>query len=144
MLAKSAKFKPVYYVGEIKKFDNDKKSKILYSGQQSLFLNPRAQNIDIKLGYILFSDTKYHEKGVDVQIAVDIVMGAIKNEYDVCYLISSDTDLLPAIKDATAEGKKVVYVAFDKYVSRALLKNCSSTIIIKKSDIQRFRKVSQK
>lgn len=144
MLAKSAKLKSIYYVGEIKKFENDKKSQILYSGQQSLFLNLRSQNIDIKLGYILFSDKKYHEKGVDVQIAVDIVRGAIKNEYDTCYLISSDTDLLPAVKDAIAEGKKVVYIAFEKYVSRALLKNCSSTIIIKKSDIQKFRKTLQK
>lgn len=143
-LSRSAELKSVYYVGEIKKFQNNKKSQILYSGQQSLFLNLRTQKIDIKLGYILFSGGEYHEKGVDVQIAVDIVRGAIKNEYNICYLISSDTDLLPAIKDAIAEGKKIIYVAFEKYVSRALLKNCSSTIILKKADIQEFRKTNYK
>ena len=75
------------------------------------FSNLRSHNFDIKLGYILFSNNEYHEKGVDVQIAVDMVRGAIKNEYDVCYLISSDTDLLPAIKDARTNGKKIIYVA---------------------------------
>jgi uncharacterized LabA/DUF88 family protein len=62
-----------------------------------------------------------------------MVRGSIKNEYDVCYLISSDTDLLPAIHTAKDENKKVVYVAFENYASRALLKNCSSSILLKKS-----------
>ena len=81
------------------------------------------------------SNGRYHEKGVDVQIAVDIVRGAIKNEYDICYLISSDTDLLPAIKTAREERKKIIYVAFENSISRALLKNCSSYIVVKKKDL---------
>lgn len=134
------KIKATYYVGEIKKYNNDKKSQRLYSGQQSLFSNLRNQGVDIKTGYILFSDGKYHEKGVDVQIAVDMVRGAIKDEYDICYLISSDTDLLPAIKDAISFGKKIIYVAFDHFVSHALLNNCSSTIILKKENFTKFGK----
>jgi uncharacterized LabA/DUF88 family protein len=93
-ISKYGQIKTIYYVGEIKKYNNNKKSQFLYSGQQALFLNLRNQGFGIKLGYILFSGGEYHEKGVDVQIAVDIVRGAIKNEYDICYLISSDTDLL--------------------------------------------------
>ncbi len=124
----------IYYIGEIKKYPGNAKSQRLYASQQSLFFNLRKQNIEIKLGYLLLSNGKYHEKGVDVQIAVDIVRGAIKNEYDISYLISSDTDLLPAIKTARDEGKKIIYVAFKDYMSRALLKNCSSYIVIKKKD----------
>ncbi|PIX31320.1 helicase, partial [Candidatus Berkelbacteria bacterium CG_4_8_14_3_um_filter_33_6] len=45
---------------------------------------------------MLKSDGKYHEKGVDVRIAVDILRGALKNEYRRCFVISSDTDLIPA------------------------------------------------
>ncbi len=139
-VTKSTKFKSIYYVGEIKKFSNDKKSQSLYSGQQSLFSNLRSQSIGIKLGYILFSNGEYHEKGVDVQIAVDMVRGAIKNEYDTCYLISSDTDLLPAIKDAKSCGKKIIYVAFDGNVSQALLNNCTSVVILKKRDLEMFKR----
>ncbi|MBI2029956.1 NYN domain-containing protein [Candidatus Gottesmanbacteria bacterium] len=130
----------IYYVGEIRKYPGKRKSETLYSNQQSLFLHLRKQDIEIKLGYLLMSDGKFHEKGVDVQIAVDIVRGAIKNEYDKCYLISSDTDLLPAIKTAKDEGKKIIYVGFENFISRALLKNCSSYIILKKSQIQKFAK----
>lgn len=130
----------IYYVGEIRKYPGNKKSQQLYSNQQSLFLNLRKQNIEVKLGYLLLSDGKYHEKGVDVQIAVDIVRGAIKNEFDICYLISSDTDLLPAIQTAKDEKKKIVYVGFENFISRALSKNCSSYIILKKNQILKFSK----
>jgi uncharacterized protein (TIGR00288 family) len=103
-----------------------------------LFTNLRKQGLAIKLGYLLTSDGVFHEKGVDVQMAVDIVRGSIKGEYDTFYLISSDTDLLPAIKTAQNEGKKVVYVAFENFVSRALLKNCNSYLILKKEHILQF------
>ena len=132
--------KIIYYVGEIRQYDNNKKSTVLYAGQQKLFTNLRNQNIEIKLGYLLMIDGRYHEKVVDVQIAVDIVRGAIKNEYDICYLISSDTDLLPAIKTAKNEDKKIVYVGFNNFISRALLKNCSSCLILKENKILKFAK----
>lgn len=130
--------KAVYYVGEIKKYSGNRKSATLYASQQSLFSHLRKQDIEIKLGYLLMSDGKFHEKGVDVQIAVDIVRGAIKNEYDICYLISSDTDLLPAIQTAKDEKKKIVYVGFENFISRALSKNCSSYLILKKNQILKF------
>lgn len=139
-IAKATPHKIIYYVGEIRKHPANKKSAKLYANQQSLFSNLRKQNIEIKLGYLLMTDGKYHEKGVDVQITVDLVRGAIKNEYDICYLISSDTDLLPAIKTAKDENKKVIYVAFENFISRALSKNCSSFIILKKSSFLKFTK----
>ena len=131
-ITKAQTIKNIYYVGEIKQYEGNTKSERLFNSQQSLFLNLRKQNFEIKLGYLLMSKGKYHEKGVDVQIAVDIVRGAIKNEYDICYLISSDTDLLPAIKTAREEKKKIIYVAFENMVSRALMKNCSSSVVVTK------------
>lgn len=38
------------------------------------------------------------EKGIDVQIAVDFVRGAIEDKFDVGVLFSCDTDLLPALE----------------------------------------------
>lgn len=139
-IAKNHPNKIIYYVGEIRKHPGNRKSEKLYASQQSLFLGLRKQKIEVKLGYLLFSGGAFHEKGVDVQIAVDIVRGAIKNEFDICYLISSDTDLLPAIQTAKDEGKKIVYVGFEKSISRALLKNCSSYITLKQKDLLPFVK----
>ncbi len=137
-IAKVTPNQVVYYVGEIRQYAGNRKSETLYASQQKLFTHLRNQNIMIKLGYLLMSDGKFHEKGVDVQIAVDIVRGAIKNEYDICYLISSDTDLLPAIQTAKEEKKKIVYVGFENFSSRALSKNCSSSFILKKNQILKF------
>lgn len=129
------KLKLIYYVGEIKQYNDQPRSKDLFIGQQKLFHRLKSQGIEIKLGYLLFSDGRFHEKGVDVQIAVDMVRGSIRNEYDVTYLISSDTDLLPAIKIAKEEGKKVVYVGFENFLSQALSRNCSSSYILRKEKI---------
>lgn len=129
----------IYYVGEIKKYPGRKKSQILYSNQQSLFSNLRKQGIEIKLGYLLMSGGKFHEKGVDVQIAVDIVRGSIKNDYNEFYLISSDTDLLPAVQTAKDEKKKVIYVGFENFISHALINNCSYYKILNKKEVGRFK-----
>src|SRR4030066_333253 len=83
-----------------------------------------------KLAFMLNTKGIYHEKGVDVQIALDIALGAVKDTYDSVYVVSSDTDLIPAIKTAMKEGKKVVYVGFSNFISRAMKKNCSGTVII--------------
>lgn len=37
------------------------------------------------------------EKGVDVDLAIDMAMGAVRGDYDVAILVSADTDLLPAV-----------------------------------------------
>jgi len=118
-LSKEKPTKISYYVGEIKQYKSNQKSKRLYANQQSLFSNLRKQGIVIKLGYLLKSDGKYHEKGVDAQIAADMIYGALRDEYDICYLISSDTDLLPAIEIAIREGKQIIYVGFEHFISRA-------------------------
>lgn len=41
---------------------------------------------------------KEREKGIDVQVAIDIVAMAVRDEYDVAVLMSTDTDLKPALE----------------------------------------------
>ncbi|MDD5748068.1 MAG: NYN domain-containing protein [Actinomycetota bacterium] len=50
------------------------------------------------------------EKGVDVKIAVDMVNGAVNNDYDVALIISEDSDFVPAIKAVKRYKKKVELV----------------------------------
>jgi len=45
---------------------------------------------------------KPEEKGVDVALAVDFVVMAVRSEYDVGILVSNDTDLLPALEGVLA------------------------------------------
>lgn len=46
------------------------------------------------------------EKGIDVLIALAIVTGAMRDEFDTAVLFSGDTDLVPAIEQTIALGKR--------------------------------------
>jgi uncharacterized LabA/DUF88 family protein len=47
------------------------------------------------------------EKAVDVALAVDLVMMAQRDEYDVAYVLSADGDFTPAVTAVRDLGKKV-------------------------------------
>lgn len=55
----------------------------------------------------------YSEKMTDVNIAVQIIIDAFKDEYDMAMLVSGDSDLVPPIKAVHENFKqKRVFVAF--------------------------------
>jgi len=82
----------------------------------------------------------FHEKGVDVKIAVDLLVGAYDNLYDVAVLISSDTDLIPAIKKVRHLGKELEYVGFSHLPSFALQKNATLSRLLLRDDLESFIK----
>lgn len=41
---------------------------------------------------------KEQEKGIDVKLAIDLVAGAVRRAYEVAILMSTDTDLKPALE----------------------------------------------
>jgi uncharacterized LabA/DUF88 family protein len=47
---------------------------------------------------------KAEEKGIDVALAIDFVMMAIRGEYDVGVVVSTDTDLKPALEAVMSLG----------------------------------------
>jgi len=81
----------------------------------------------------------YYEKGVDVKIAVDLLVGAYENLYDTAILVSSDTDLIPAIEKVRALGKKVKYIGFSHEPSFGLIKNASESKLLAKNDLEKFQ-----
>lgn len=81
------------------------------------------------------TDYKFQEKGVDVGLAVDIVADSLKNQVDHIILVSSDTDLVPAIKVAKEAGKKITYVGFDNQITRLLSSLADSTQVIRDNEV---------
>ena len=51
------------------------------------------------------------EKAVDVMLAVDMVAMAIRNEYEVAYLLAADGDYTPAVDVVRSTGRKVIAAA---------------------------------
>jgi len=124
-----------YYVGAIRKERNSPKSEQLFAKQQSFLSKLQQQGINTELGYILRSATGYREKGVDVKIATDLLVGAFHDRYDRAFLVSSDTDLIPAVTWAKDSGKQIVYVGFAHQPSYGLLKACSSSRLLSPADL---------
>jgi len=126
-----------YYIGAIREEENNEISKKLMANQIKLFNNLKKQGWQIGLGNMLKTDV-YHEKGVDVLIATDMLVGAYENLYDKLFLISSDTDLLPAIDKAKQLGKVIEYIGFSHQSSHAMIDRCSSAFLLRKEDLRDF------
>ena len=86
-----------------------------YRGQQKFFANlKRNSKLTLKLGRlekrITSGVTTFVEKGVDVNIAVDMISLAYDNRYDTAILVSGDGDFASAIA-AVQKHNKIVEVA---------------------------------
>ncbi len=129
-----------YYIGIVRAEEGNEKGQELRREQQKLFahLISLKQNFVIKRGYIINNNNTYHEKGVDVKLAVDLLVGAYDNIYDVAILISSDTDLIPAIKKVRHLGKEVEYIGFSFKPSTALTAASSSSRLLIKKELEPF------
>ena len=156
-----------FYVGTVREKEGDIKSKEAMSRQTTLFaeltklhwqiktskLKRRLEELVIdsrvvdyekfqKVGIEKVQFERLREKGIDVKLATDLIVGAVDNQYDTAIIISSDSDLLPAIdwvRRRYKGKKKIEYIGFsipDEYN----LKNSTepSLSLIAKTDIQRI------
>ncbi len=129
-----------YYIGIVKNHDNTAKGEQMVKDQQKHLEGLRTDGFEVKNGKIMYDSGAIREKGVDVKIAVDLVVGAADNLYDTAIVISSDTDLIPAVKYVKgAKGKKVEYISFGQRISIAMVKECSSTRTFIDGDIVDFK-----
>jgi len=128
-----------YYLGVVRRRKNDSKSEELYANQQRLFRRLQKQNISITLGQLIrHPDKTYHEKGVDVRLAVEMIRFARENKYDIAYLVSSDTDLVAAVEEVQAFGKKVQYVGIPKGQSYGLSSVADDVRLLRPEEIEQF------
>ena len=91
-------------------------------------------------GYLLKNDDVFHEKGVDVHIAVDMLVAAYENLCDRILIVSSDTDLEPAIEKVKIKGKIIEYVGFSHKASMIMVRFCSASRLLSKEDVLPFIK----
>ncbi len=154
-----------FYVGTIREKEGDMKSKEAMSKQTALFttlkntkweiktskLKTRIEEILIdsrvvdyqklqKLGITKITFERLREKGIDVKLATDLIVGAVDNQYDTAILISSDSDLIPAIDWVRfRKQKKVEYVGFS-IADGKNPKNSTNPLLslIAKTDIKRI------
>lgn len=129
-----------YYTGIFSNIDGTKKSAELVLGQQKFLQKIKNDGFTIKGGRIIkHKNGTFKEKGTDVKIAVDLIIGAIDNLYDTAILISSDTDLIPAIRYIKYKKKKLEYVGFSHDPSLGMQKYADLSILLLPKDIEKFK-----
>lgn len=128
-----------YYVGKVRS-QGDAKGEELRSWQQQLVARLERMSWRVEYGHMLKNNGVFQEKGVDVHIAVDLLKGAYENRFDTAVLVSSDTDLIPAIEAVRHKKKRVEYVGFAHRPSFGLIKNVDVTTTLRREDFPKFLK----
>lgn len=136
-----------YYASKIKLPRGHKPSKEILSHADEIrqFTRrwvPRLAEQDIqyvKAGYLKVKDSRkcpkcghiheaLQEKGVDVRIAVDIISDAYNKHPAQMALVSSDTDLIPALDKIKDREVKITYICFGESVNRAIAAVADETV----------------
>jgi uncharacterized LabA/DUF88 family protein len=154
-----------FYIGTVREKIGDAQSKEAMARQTKLFTNLRLGDWEIKTSKLRMRTEKIiidkrvadykkiiqagiqeinvnrmREKGIDVKLATDLIVGAIDNKYDTAVIVSSDTDLAPSIDWIRLRlKKKVEYVGFSiNSLKIPQEKSTPSQGMITHSDIQRI------
>ncbi len=163
-----------FYVGTVREQSNNQRSKDSMADQVKFLARLRVIGWETKTSKLRLRDEKviidertkncrdilnkgincieyqrFREKGIDVKIATDLIVGAMDNKYDTAILVSSDTDLIPAVDLVRRRfNKKVEYIGFsiidktgenkDAKPSQAMISRTDIQRILVESDIEKF------
>ncbi len=107
---------------------NQQSIKYIESGKLKLRDSDECKNCGHK-------DLRFQEKGVDVGIAVDMIVDASAGDLDQAVLLSSDTDLIPAVKVVRSLISNIVYMGFVDKLTNAIISQVTRTETIRDSEI---------
>lgn len=152
-----------FYIGSVREQQNNPRSKVAMAKQTKFFnmlkitkwhiktskLRIRTEKVIIdsrtkNYKKLLAQGVKYieyermREKGIDVKLATDLIVGAVDDQYDTAILVSSDADLVPTIDWIRRRyHKKIEYIGFSILANKEDATRPLQTMIAY-SDIQRI------
>ena len=110
--------KASYFADNLRRLKNYlKKEGIIYVPKGSLKV--RTGEECKNCGYV---EHHFQEKGVDVGITIDLVRDAMMGNCNEIAIVSSDTDLVPALQVVRNENVKITYVSFTGQATTSLAK----------------------
>ncbi len=115
-------------------------------GQRKFFLKSMTFNFfEIKRKPLQFTEKKgIFQKGVDVQLAVDLVSQAYINTYDIAILFSGDIDLLESLKLIKNLGKHIIIFSHYKNVAKEMVRESDLLVDLRQIDDSTLDKFSHK
>lgn len=134
-----------YYSAKIKIHpDSPAKSNELIQRQRALKSNLEKQGVffvtagNVRAQKILDHGKEqliFREKGVDVKIAVDMVIDSCDKKVKTVILCSSDSDLQPAVYEVKKRGVEIIYLGFESQPNKGLIFTCNRTILLRDTEI---------
>ncbi len=70
------------------------------------------------------------EKGVDIMLTTDLLVHALKDNYDVALIVSGDQDYIQVIEEVKNEGKIVKLICFENTFSNSLKKIADDILVL--------------
>lgn len=113
-------------------------------GQESAFEAIRSNSsfLEIRAKPLQYAKGRVFQKGVDVQLAVDLVSHAYINSYDVAVVCSGDVDLIESIRLVKNLGKKVIVFSHPYTTASQILKDCDYYIDLSKIGGEKLNEIS--
>ncbi len=87
---------------------------------------------ELRLGRLVYQNwpnSPPYEKGVDIQLATDMLSHSCKNNYDVAVLVAGDSDYVCALQAVKDSGKNVEVALFGKERTSKLLRDVADKVI---------------
>jgi len=105
-----------------------------YLDQKKFFTGVEAiPYTELRLGRLVYNNwpgTPPYEKGVDIQLATDMITHSFKNNYDVAILVAGDNDFVGALQAVKDNGKHVEVALFGKERTSMQLRNVADKVVI--------------
>jgi len=87
---------------------------------------------ELRLGRLVYTNwpsVPPYEKGVDIQLATDMITHSFKNNYDVAILVAGDNDYVGALQAVKDNGKNVEVGLFGKERTSMQLREVADRVI---------------
>ena len=77
------------------------------------------------------------EKGVDVRVAIDLLLASATGEHDIA-LVSSDSDLIPALDAVKDKESSIIYLAYAGWINHAVSAAAAKTLTFDDALIEKY------
>ena len=88
--------------------------------------------MELRLGRLVYNNwpnTPPYEKGVDVQLATDMITHSFRGNYDTAVLVAGDNDFVGALQALKDNGKNVEVALFGKERTSMYLRNVADRVV---------------
>ncbi len=104
-----------------------------YRDQQAFFTSVNAiPYSELRLGRLVYHNwpnSPPYEKGVDIQLATDMITHSFKGNYDVAVLVAGDNDFVGALQSVKDNGNHVEVALFGKESTSRRLRMVADRVV---------------